>query len=186
MKNALVLGATGMLAGLTTRLLEDGIRVYAIGRNPAGFATLRSHAGPDLERHLTIMALDYTDLSRLGRWIGQMQLMEGPLDLVVAWIHGPAKPVLDVIGHEVEAYRQSPWDLCHVQGIAASVRPPLTLSELAFCRYYSVTLGYVHVPGTVPRWLTHREIVQGVYGAIESRADQVVGIIQPFEGRPGG
>ncbi len=186
MKNVLMIGATGMLGGLIVRLLHDDVRVYAIGRNPDRFLRLRSQAGPDLERYLTFMALDYTDLPRLGRWIGHVQLMDGPLDLVVAWIHGPAEPVLDVVGQEVEAYRQSPWDLCHVQGISASLQPPLTLSRWAFCRYYAVTLGYVQEPGQAARWLNHVEIVQGVYGALASRTDQVLGILHPFEGRPGG
>lgn len=181
-RNALVLGGTGMLSGVAVNLLAEHYNVFVVGRNSARFAALQQAAGERLD-YLTMMAMDYHDADRLGRWVAHIQLMHGPMDVVVAWIHGDAMPVLEVVDREVAAYRQSAWDLYHVQGIRGAHEPSQPLDIGRQCRYHRVILGYVPTPDG-SRWLTHDEISQGVSKAIAASSDAVVGRVDPYEGRP--
>ncbi|MCL5115791.1 MAG: short-chain dehydrogenase [Firmicutes bacterium] len=183
MENALVIGGTGMLRGVVLKLLEDSCQVFVIARHRDALHALQEEAGAAVER-LTVMAMDYHDLERLGRWIAHIQLMHGPLDRVIAWVHDDAAAVLRVVDHEVYLYRRSPWNLFHVVGSRAAVDPPQlpTLSEN--CRYHQVILGFIQESGS-SRWLTHQEIVSGVYDAVKHPADfTVVGTVEPYENRP--
>ncbi len=183
MKNTLVLGGTGMLKGLVLKLLDEHFRVFVVGRNAAKFSGLETMAGARAP-YLTFMALDYHELGRLEQWVAHLQLMHGPLDVVVAWIHGGYTGVIETVDREVGLYRVSPWDLYHVQGIRASVSSEPKPAVAPNCRYHRVVLGYVDV-GSETRWLHHEEIVQGVYDAVMKRRDAVVGTVEPYEGRPG-
>ena len=182
MQNALIVGGTGMLSGLAKRFLDDYYQVFVIGRDPAKFVAMEQQAGDRVE-YLTCMALDYHELARLGDWVAHLQLMHGPLDKVVAWVHGDAKPVLDVVAREVEQYRQSSWDLYHVLPIAASIEDPSISIDMAFGRYRKIVLGYVEEDKKT-RWLTHREIVDGVYDALNQSDDSIVGCVHPYSHRP--
>ncbi len=170
-----------MLSGLVPRLLTDYYQVFVIGRDPAKFAPLERNAG-EREDYLTCMALDYHALERLGEWVAHLQLMHGPLDKVVAWIHGEADSVLRTIIREVEQYRQSPWDLFHVLPISASVETPVP-PPMAHGRYHKIVLGYMP-EGDKTRWLNHREIVDGVYNALNRAEDCTVGLVNPYSRRP--
>lgn len=182
MRNALLVGSTGMLSGLVPKLLQDHFEVFVIGRDSAKLDGLRQHAGVYQDR-LTCMKLDYMQLEQVARWVAYIQLTHGPLDRVVAWVHGSSEPLLRTIGVEVEQYRQSPWDLYQVRGISASQEGPLVSLGLAHCRFHVITLGYVREQG-VSRWLTHGEIVEGVYEALAMPGDSVVGVVAPYSDRP--
>lgn len=177
MRNALVLGGTGMLAGLSLALLQDGFAVFVVGRRAERFAPMLE-AAEGLSARLTPMAVDYHDTARLGRWIAQVQLMHGPLDLVVAWIHGPAESVLHTVIDEVERYRQMPWALYHVMGHHALSQPEKPPMPSSLCQYRPVILGWSEEDG-VRRWLTHEEICMGVYAAVKAERGGVVGQMTP-------
>ena len=182
MRNILLVGGTGMLSGLATRLLGDYYHVLVIGRDPAKFAAMEREAQERVE-HLTLMALDYRRLDRLGPWVAHMQLMHGGLDKVVAWIHGDAHPILEAIAGEVEQYRQSPWDLYHVLPLGASLESGATPLKMDYGRYHRIILGFMG-QGEKTRWLTHPEIVDGVYAALDGGRDSQVGRISPYSQRP--
>lgn len=183
MRNALILGGTGMLRDLSLKLLEDQFQVFLVARHADALANLQEDAGA-LARYLTLAALDYHQYDRLARWVAHVQLMNGPIDRVVAWIHGDNEPVLDVVDREVALYRQSSWDLYHVLGIRAGVEVIVPPRLSPNCRYHRVILGYVPSMGA-SRWLTHREIVEGVYGALNHGSEEtVVGQIHPYDARP--
>ncbi len=182
MKNALLLGATGMLSGLIPRMLADDYTVFVIGRDRVKLDGLIEQVGSQADRMMT-MVMDYRDTEKLARWVAHLQLIHGPLDLVVAWIHGQAQPVLKVIGREVEAYRHSAWDLVLVQGIAGAAHPEPKPEGLRWVNFHTVTLGFCRdVSGS--RWLTHREIVDGVMRAIGAPQTTVVGLVEPERDRP--
>ncbi|HBQ94219.1 MAG TPA: hypothetical protein DD856_03350 [Sulfobacillus sp.] len=114
MKQSLVVGGTGILAPLTPWLIEQGYWVTVIGQSSEKLANVVRQA--KTSRYLTPLALDYHDRARLRKWIEHVQLMQGPLDLVVSWIHEPKEPVLTAIFDEIAAYRHDSWRLIDVIG----------------------------------------------------------------------
>jgi len=168
-RNVLVLGGTGMLSGLVLRYLTDGDRVFVVARRREPLDQLVEQAGATADR-LTPIALDYHDTERLGRWLAHGQLMHGPLDQVVAWIHGDPTPLWQVLQQEVRAYRQGGWDVFHILGHHAWDQPgekPFVFDE--GCRYHRVILGAVREDASW-RWLTHAEIVEGIWSAVQTSA----------------
>ncbi len=162
MKQALIVGGTGMLAPLTPWLIGQGFAVTVIGRRPERLHALLDLAG-DGANAITPVALDYFDLAKLHKWLEHVQLMQGPFDVVVAWIHHPKEPVLRVIDEEILAYRHDHWRLIDIQGSRekAESLPRWTSA----CQYQRVTLGYRQTPGGY-RWLTHEEVVEGIQQAL--------------------
>ena len=184
MQRALIVGGSGMLAGVTTGLAtEYGMTVGVIARGQKGLErlTLASDAGPG---RVVPMALDYHDIGRLRHWVAHFQLMEGPLDLVVAWIHQPESLVLEAIVEEIEAYRHMPWQFVQVSGSGRGVESLPRPALGAWGRYQRVVLGFVVEAGR-SRWLTHPEICQGVLDAIVGGQPlSVVGVLEPWGQRP--
>ena len=171
-----------MLMSLCIELVNQGITVAAIARTPEGLDRLQLKS-QGLEGRVVPMALDYHNLNRLSHWIAHFQLIEGPLDVVVAWIRHPVVPVLETIVAEVHAYRHIPWQLVHVVG-SKNTMEPFSWRPSPPAQYQQVTLGFKIESGT-SRWLTDQEIVDGVYAAIVDRQDfSVVGTVTPWERRP--
>lgn len=184
MQNALVLGASGMLSGLCVRLLEHDFQVFAVARTWDSLELLHTAAEGRTDR-LTTMALDYHDTERLGRWIAHTQLMYGPLDRVFAWIHGDFEAVLDTVDREVFAYRRNPWTLHHIRGSRAADAPYQRPRLSPICTYQEIVLGFVR-DHSGSRWLTDKEIVDGIWRAsLEGSGRSVVGQAGPSELRPG-
>ncbi len=183
MRRALLLGCTGMLAELPIRLAADNFQVAMVGRNRQKLQGVQSAAGALADR-ITLLVLDYQNRERLARWVAHVQLIEGPIDTVVAWIHGDQELVLATVVQEVERYRQSAWDLYLIQGIAGSLQPGPSPGVGDYGRFHQVILGY-QVDGERSRWLTHEEIVQGTWQALQDGgATTVVGRVSPYSGRP--
>ncbi len=182
MQRALIVGGSGMLAGVSIGLASDhGMTVGVIARGQKGLEqlSLASAQGPG---RVVPMALDYHNIKRLRHWVAHFQLMEGPLDLVVTWIHQPDALVLEAITLEIEAYRHMPWQLVQVIGSGTGGTPLPQLGTWG--RYQRVVLGFV-VENARSRWLTHQEICQGVLDAILlGQPLSVVGVLEPSELRP--
>ncbi len=171
-----------MLSRLCIDLVSQGITVAVVARTPESLERLQQKSR-GLEGRVVPMALNYHNRDRLSHWIAHFQLMEGPLDVVVAWIHYPAVPVLETIAAEVHAYRHIPWQLVHVVG-SQNAMEPFSWRPSPPAQYQQVTLGFKIESGT-SRWLTDQEIVNGVYAAIVDRRDfSVVGTVTPWERRP--
>lgn len=163
-KQALVLGGTGMLAGLTPALIDRGYWVTVIARDATRLAALGHGMAPN-PPSITPLALDYHDGNKLHKWVEHVQLMQGPLDLVVAWVHEPRDEVLRIVGEEVLAYRHDAWRLIDVRGIQSRLESPKDILPET-CQYQRVQLGYVQIPEGY-RWLTHTEIVEGVLQTVD-------------------
>lgn len=184
MQRAIVVGGSGMLAAVSSGLVKErGMTVGVIARTQKSLDRLEAIPSGFAGR-LVPMALDYHNVDRLRHWIGHFQLMEGPIDLVVAWIHQPVVPVLEAVISEVEAYRHMPWRLVHVVGSQAGFEAPGIVTFSSWCAYQRVILGFV-LEGNSSRWLLHSEISQGVLRAIQSdQPTSVVGTLEPPDRRP--
>lgn len=164
MRNALIVGGTGMLAGLAVRLIEEDWQVGVIGRNAQKFTRITSQLSEQRLSQLLPIRLDYFDRDRLLYWIEQFPLMFGPIDLVVAWIHQPSQDVIQTLIDGIAQYqRQVPGRFIRVFGHRGrpgkdSIKFPQGLNDR------TVVLGFVETDSG-RRWLTDEEIVQGVYRA---------------------
>lgn len=202
MQHALVVGGTGMLADVSLWLAEQGYHVSVIGRNRARLARLQERAAAPSERaeqdtvsskrpeipeegsnRITPLAVDYRDGQALRSEIEQTIRMNGPINLVVSWIHAIAPQALGTIDEAVSAHAAGEWRLYHVRGSATAIpKEPANVSPN--CRYRQIFLGFVLTPyGS--RWLTNDEIASGVIAAIQhDQLESVVGTLEPWDKRP--
>jgi molybdopterin-guanine dinucleotide biosynthesis protein A len=150
--HALVVGATGMLAGLTRELAARGHTVTSIARRSAGL-------GPGV----TSVPLDYRDSEALEAALARAVGARGPLELAVCWIHtdAPAAPKLVAAAlapgaRLVQVFGTRIWPLEDV---------PLHVA------YRRALLG-----SREGRWLTDDEISAGVVAAVDAdQPSRVVG-----------
>ena len=166
MKHALVVGGTGMLSGVSLWLLKQGYHVSIIARNSERMRDLTEQT--DLEDHLTPLLLDYSDYDELQNKVHATISRNGDIDIVVAWIHSTAKNAIKIITKEV-SISKSEWKLFHVLGSNADLyKIKREVAVPTGCSYYQVQLGYI-IDGTHSRWLTNKEISDGVIEAIKKR-----------------
>ncbi len=174
----LVVGGTGMLAGLTEALAGDGGRLSLLSRQASRFA------GPD---NLTGYDVDYLDKAA---FVAALEAA-GPVDLAVAWFHSVKIPAARRLAERIGSPRGSgrlfqvvgsaTGDPTHLDRLATAADVAANLPQ---CRLRQVVLGFQIEDGR-SRWLTDAEISGGVLAAV--RADQlytVVGQVAPWSARP--
>jgi NADPH:quinone reductase-like Zn-dependent oxidoreductase len=173
--NVLIVGGSGMLAGLARTLCEHCDRVSVLGRNEKRIRAISSAVEP--------IACDYNDGVALTEALSQIT---SP-DLVVAWIHGRAPQARRAFAECLVADGR----FVHVLGSAhADPSHPERLAEMEKAveglpiDYQSVLLGFVIGAGK-SRWLTNAEISNGVFAAIAAEAPHsIVGAVEPWSAKP--
>lgn len=108
-------------------------------------------------------------------------------DLIVAWIHGRQPHMRRLLASRLRTGGR------FIQVLGSAHGDPARPDRLAEMKtvveglpivYQAVVLGFV-LEATGARWLTHAEISDGVFGAVESGAAfTVVGSIEPWSARP--
>lgn len=181
-RRALVLGGTGMLAGVTSWLVGQGWHVVVPSRryspiacdsfepdtDPPEIPERRRPDGqgrPVAGRALWVQA-GWERPDELAR--SASRALGGPAELLVAWVHGAYRaPVLEAVGHLLTP--DAP--VVEVHG-DAGVDPLRGLPDPALPEHPTqrVVLGYVRDHGST-RWLSHPEIVQGVLAAVRRALD---------------
>ncbi|WNC16754.1 short-chain dehydrogenase [Brevibacillus brevis] len=179
-KEALVVGGSGMLAEVSRWLARTGYHVTVIGREQSRLDRVAEES--DTPGSFTMLALDYRDTEALKQAVSDLVRHRGPVDVVVAWIHGTAPDALAAIQRELMGQKKE-WLLFHVCGSRAWIQPP-AVEEIAYCRYRRVILGFV-TDAQSSRWLTHSEISRGVIRAMQTDEPlSIVGTVEPWERRP--
>ena len=178
----LVVGGSGMLAGLVTALARQGQHVSVIARHPDRLARLAEAAGG-----ITPLPLDYRDAPALEAALTQASRDHGPIERAVCWFHTAAPEIpLAVARHVQRVY-------CHVLGSAAAdPSSPAVLDHwraafavLPRLDYRIAVLGFVVEPDGRSRWLTHDEISAGVAAALaDARPVSIIGTVTPWSARP--
>lgn len=183
MVHALVIGGTGMLANTSLWLVGQGFHVSVIGRNEFRMGSV-IHQSSDSSQ-ITPIIVDYCNIPLLQTKLRATIEQNGPIDLVIAWIHSYAGRTLESIVSEVSSCRNRPWKLFHILGSSANlsgIQENLNLPNSAL--YYQIQLGFIIENGH-SRWLTNEEISQGVIDSIrQNRLITIVGTLQPWEKRP--
>ncbi|WP_074037050.1 hypothetical protein [Exiguobacterium profundum] len=160
-KHILLVGGTGMLAGLASYLaIEHNVTV--IGRNKEKMASVVQR-NPETCHPLIV---DYCDEELLSIALQKAVQKNGPFDRVIAWVHrGSGKAMQLILNHSETA------EVIHILGSRANTeyeKACLCLNDQQL--YRQVQLGEMHELASV-RWLTHDEIVKGVHDAMQNQDD---------------
>lgn len=175
MKRALVIGGSGMLAEVCLWLENQGYEVYVVGRTKSKMANVLKKT----ERIIPLYA-DYRNLSDFKVKINQTF----DWSLIVAWIHNVPEKPMDVLLDALS--KQEPtFHLYHVLGSSSNLedikRVVVTPNN---CTYHQIQLGFKLDKG-FSRWLTNREISDGVIEAIKhEKTTHIVGQLEPWNKRP--
>lgn len=155
MSDVLVVGGTGMLAGVVDELARRGHRVLVPSRHPAA-ATDR----------IVPFQADWSDPQVLLSLVRDR--LDGPLEKAVVWCHRPHRAAI------VDGVR----DLLAADGRLIEVLGSTTLAQLWDRRPPAesvfVMLGHKQLDDGTGRWLTHDEIGSGVVGSLDRPAGTTV------------
>ncbi|MDQ0158312.1 hypothetical protein J2S77_000262 [Alkalibacillus salilacus] len=181
MKHALVVGGTGMLADLTIWLVKNGYHVSVIARDNSKMENLMKRTG---KHNITPVLVDYREDKDLRYKLKEVYQINGKIDLIVAWVHSNAESVLEIIADELTNTIYY-WDLFHVLGSSTDLEDlKKTINIHENCIYHTIQLGFI-LEENHSRWLTNKEISEGVIEAIKNnKSNHVVGVIEPWECRP--
>jgi NAD(P)-dependent dehydrogenase (short-subunit alcohol dehydrogenase family) len=160
MRRALVVGGTGMLSGVVAELVRDGWHVVVPSRRYAPIPLDLPESAGDDRQAIWIEAdwsMPRSFAERADKALG------GRADLLVAWVHDAYRE--DVLAAITPLLARDAV-VVEVRGGAAAAphcgRPEPSLPEH---ETQLVVLGFVR-DGEGTRWLTHREISEGVLDAV--------------------
>jgi hypothetical protein len=173
--HALVIGGTGMLAGVCLYLARKDYSVSVIGRTLSKFKRLKVESPPN---SLFPLMTDY-DTDDVYDNIKEAIRERGPFDLIISWT-----PNYSVLEHICEMNTgDTPYRLFHVKGSRRYFDDkPIRFPNQ--CNYRKVYLGFV-MEDSGSRWLTHEEIANGVIKQIVNDDEEgIIGQILPYEARP--
>ena len=173
--HVLVVGGSGMLAGLCRSLCDCSDRVSVLARNEKRLLGVSAAIEP--------LVCDYNDGVALAEVLGSLS----PPDLVIAWIHGRAPQARRALaecvaaeGRFVNVLGSAHGDPAHPERL---VEMQKTVEGLPI-DYQSIVLGFAVEAGK-SRWLTEAEISNGVFAAIEAGQPlSVVGTLEPWSAKP--
>jgi hypothetical protein len=180
----LVIGGSGMLAGLCLKLAQDGPTVSIVARDARRIQVL---AGQVSGRIAPAIA-DYRDLDTFAYALSRAVGDHGRAGRTFCWVHDEIAPEVPL-----QAADHVDGPFWHILGSgAANPAEPQTLSgwRERFRRrwpkldYRQIVLGFV-LEAERSRWLTDAEISDGVYSAAQScDVLRIVGTIDPWSRRP--
>ncbi|MBO8157315.1 MAG: short-chain dehydrogenase [Bacillaceae bacterium] len=181
-KHALVVGGTGMLSDVTLWLHKKGYQVSVIGRRKERYHQLMERA--DHPDRISSILVDYHHTEELQGKLTEAVEKHGSFDLIIAWVHSSAEGVIPAIMNvQKNKGRRKTFDLFQVKPCNAYFenKIPEVLPE---CRYHEIFLGF-KVVGGHSRWLTHREISEGVMDSVHHKRRQtIVGQVEPRDLQP--
>lgn len=160
MKHALVIGGTGMLSGTVKWLIKEGWHVSVTGRTRRKMKQFLKY------KEITPIYADYHRTKEMNKKIMQAVDNEGPIELVIAWIHSDAKGALHEVMSEITKRKQH-VDLYHI--VSGTTKMDELKNEVTApvnCIYHQVKLGFIK-ERSIRRWLTHKEISEGVIEAVK-------------------
>lgn len=183
MEHVLVIGGMGMLSGVTHWLVQQNYRVSIVARNRDRMEKLIGES--EIPSAITPLFVDYCSETDLRSEINRTIRENGEIKLVVAWIHSVGKNALSIIAEEISKSCEDKWRLFNLLGSSTDLKKAVEEVEAPTgCRYRQVLLGFVNENGH-SRWLTHKEISDGVIESIQNdMALHIVGTVEPWELRP--
>ncbi|MCM3737962.1 short-chain dehydrogenase [Bacillus cytotoxicus] len=179
--HVLVVGGTGMLQNVSKWFAEQGHHTSVIGRNIKRLQEMEDLC--HVPERVTCLAVDYHDSDELRAKMKSSIQKNGPIQLVVAWVHSTAVDALQIISEEIETLSKE-WELFHVLGSSA-YKSGRKAKCSSLCKYYRIILGFI-IEEKGSRWLTHDEIASGVIEGVRHKQPKwIVGTLEPWDDRPG-
>ena len=171
-QHALIIGGTGMLAVVTQAIIDQSHRVSLISREPGRFVnSLRKNTS-----RVWPFALDYHNIDAFAEAFASI-VRDQDVDLAVLWIHSSGQ----IARAHALATLPSKTLIIDIRGSSQATAQllendqPISRPE-SLCR---VVLGF-HQDADTRRWLTNREISNGVLAAIDDpRPIHIVGSLDP-------
>jgi hypothetical protein len=154
--DVLIVGGTGMLAGLTRRVATHSRSLTLVARRPEPLAT---------ELGARPVSLDWTDALGAQR---ALEALRNTFDLVISWLHDDAvflaracENAARSLGRSVRVHGSLSIDLTVRERRDPDPRPGITRQ--------TVILGWFADPSAEDgqRWLTDAEICEGVWQAVD-------------------
>ncbi|MER5776801.1 hypothetical protein ABT144_21380 [Streptomyces sp. NPDC002039] len=180
----LVVGGTGMLAGVVSALLREGLTTVVVSRRPPGPTAFGSHSLAD--GLLVQVNADYTEPIQFAAALRAAAARTGPFQQAILWIHAEGRPHAYAAVADTLATNPLVVEVLGSRAAAPATPAPRPPKALSRTRHRSVILGFTG-PGSDTRWLAHEEISEGVLAALRSPQDSglhVVGRVRPWEDRP--
>ncbi|WP_143833267.1 short-chain dehydrogenase [Oceanobacillus timonensis] len=181
--HTLIIGGTGMLSAASLWLAANSNKVSILARNQTKMERVLNKANAG--SFITPLLVNYKDSTVLKEKIQAAIIQNGPIDLIIAWVHSDANHALDIICHEV-AQESPSWKLYHVLGSSSNLNQmkDATVKKYPGCQYRQIQLGFI-LDKESSRWLTHQEISDGVIDAVTyDREVKIIGTVEPWEKRP--
>lgn len=169
-----------MLKRVSIWLCEQEFQVSIIGRDEVKLENVKRESA--IPENITYLPLDYHNDDDVKAAIKSAIEQNGPITLVVAWIHASAKDALSLICRELDLSSET-YEVFHILGSKASRIASQKIGGTR-CSYHRIILGFI-LEDTYARWLNHEEISDGVIKGIESKCNEwIVGRVEPWELRP--
>ncbi|MDF1507511.1 SDR family NAD(P)-dependent oxidoreductase [Robertmurraya sp. DFI.2.37] len=187
-KHVLVTGGTGMLKGVVRYFVEQGNTVSVVARNKEKLQSLSS-TFRNLPGTVHPIAIDYTQTDDFIRRISQSISHFGPFFVSVNWIHSTA-PHTPAALLQLQAHTSPGSRYMQLYG-SAFANPERKdddrntyRKECPQIHYQEIILGFM-IEGSSSRWLTNREICEGVINALASSPERkIIGAVSPWSLRP--
>lgn len=184
----LIIGGTGMLKEASEYFIQREKQVSLVSRNLQKLETFKNQH-PD--KKVCTLALDYTNTEN---FIHQLKTHFEHIAIcqkVICWMHNSGHNTLKALFNLLNNYPTSktpktPIQFYHILG-SASRNPTnnqLQIKQFTNIRYRTIVLGF-KLQGNYSRWLTHKEISDGVISAVESSSEKsIIGQIEPWHLHP--
>lgn len=181
--HVLIFGGTGMLQEASGWIAKHAEHTIAYGRNKQRLSRLQREYG---KYGLDVRSLDYTNNDRLKLEINHSFVKHGPINMVVAWIHGTAPNAIPTIMNQVSKLQEKKqWTFVIIKSSGDLVKIITPVKSIRKnCNIKEVQLGFIY-NGNTSRWLTHEEISKGTIQAIKGNKNKtIVGTLEPWDQRP--
>lgn len=181
MKHALVIGGTGMLSGTVSWLCNNGYRVSVLARGADKYKKMIQ--GEDLtQKSISFIQVNYYDVKAFQKSIIEAEGQNGPITLCLSWMRGDAEESFQwLISYFID--KNKLVTMYEIRGSHASRTSfhPVQCGNFSWRR---IILGF-HLDKHVSRWLTNKEISNGVIESIKKeKGIYIVGSVEPWDRRP--
>jgi len=191
--HTLTIGTTGMLTEATRELFKESKHLTCIARTSESLGRLEPTLS-NLGNNFYPITADYQATDDFMTAIEQAWNIAA-FDLIVVWMHSSGERSLIQLIEFLSNQTQS-INFLHVVGSAVA-NPNQKAESANFkvgdnLKYHQVILGFQiensnsqSVDQWVSRWLTHKEISQGVLEAIREKKEKyIIGTVKPWSARP--
>ncbi|MEQ6376684.1 short-chain dehydrogenase [Bacillaceae bacterium S4-13-56] len=178
--HALVIGGTGMLKDVSLWLNKKGYHVTVVGRQKSKFHRMLDQAYK--KENFSAVNMDYHETEKFIERLKKAQNDLGSFEVIVSWVHSTADELIPKIFQMMQE-NDGEYDFYHLNGSRAYIEP-FTVTPPSNCNYHEIILGF-KLTETHSRWLTNKEISDGVIDSIQHhRQLTIVGQMEPWELRP--